>query len=158
MPKINVYLPDALAREVRRRGLSVSPICQRALRAEVMRSQNTPALDSKEHPMGTTVLNSGPDGEHYPFGEIVATHYVGPYAITTVVDDNGRTTYATYVRGEQVLADGWNSRVGWTRTSVCFESFDEALVYLVAYRHVGPNVAGPVVRVFMKGLEAEAGV
>ncbi|MGH2887548.1 MAG: Clp protease N-terminal domain-containing protein, partial [Solirubrobacteraceae bacterium] len=36
MPKINVYLPDELAAAVREAGLSVSPICQRAL-AEAVR-------------------------------------------------------------------------------------------------------------------------
>ena len=37
MPKINVYLPDDLAAAVREAGLSVSPICQRAL-AEAVQS------------------------------------------------------------------------------------------------------------------------
>lgn len=37
MPKINVYLPDDLSAAVREAGLSVSPICQRAL-AEAVRS------------------------------------------------------------------------------------------------------------------------
>jgi ATP-dependent Clp protease ATP-binding subunit ClpA len=35
MPKINVYLPDDLAAAVRESGISVSPICQRALSEEV---------------------------------------------------------------------------------------------------------------------------
>ena len=35
MPKINVYLPDELAAAVRAAGISVSPICQRALAEEV---------------------------------------------------------------------------------------------------------------------------
>jgi post-segregation antitoxin (ccd killing protein) len=37
MPKINVYLPDDLERDVRAAGLSVSPICQAALREAVDR-------------------------------------------------------------------------------------------------------------------------
>jgi ATP-dependent Clp protease ATP-binding subunit ClpC len=37
MPKVNVYLPDDLAAAVREAGLSVSPICQRAL-AEAVRT------------------------------------------------------------------------------------------------------------------------
>ncbi|MFI9274987.1 Clp protease N-terminal domain-containing protein [Kitasatospora sp. NPDC052896] len=37
MPKINVYLSDELAEAVREAGLSVSPICQRALEAAVRR-------------------------------------------------------------------------------------------------------------------------
>jgi ATP-dependent Clp protease ATP-binding subunit ClpA len=35
MPKINVYLPDDLATAVRESGISVSPVCQRALAEEV---------------------------------------------------------------------------------------------------------------------------
>jgi ATP-dependent Clp protease ATP-binding subunit ClpA len=35
MPKINVYLPDDLAAAVRDAGISVSPVCQRALAEEV---------------------------------------------------------------------------------------------------------------------------
>jgi ATP-dependent Clp protease ATP-binding subunit ClpC len=35
MPKINVYLPDELAGAVRDAGISVSPVCQRALAEEV---------------------------------------------------------------------------------------------------------------------------
>ncbi|MCX4744680.1 Clp protease N-terminal domain-containing protein [Kitasatospora sp. NBC_01287] len=37
MPKINVYLPDELAEAVKEAGLSVSPICQRALEQAVRR-------------------------------------------------------------------------------------------------------------------------
>lgn len=37
MPKINVYLPDDLAEQVKARDLPVSAICQRALREEVTR-------------------------------------------------------------------------------------------------------------------------
>src|SRR3954464_8357190 len=35
MPKITVYLPDDLATDVKAAGISVSPICQRALEEEV---------------------------------------------------------------------------------------------------------------------------
>ena len=37
MPKITVYLPDDLATDVKAAGISVSPICQRALEEEVKR-------------------------------------------------------------------------------------------------------------------------
>jgi len=37
MPKINVYLPDELADAVRRSGVPVSAICQRALEQSVRR-------------------------------------------------------------------------------------------------------------------------
>ena len=37
MPKLNVYVPDALAERIRITGVSVSPICQRALEQEVRR-------------------------------------------------------------------------------------------------------------------------
>jgi ATP-dependent Clp protease ATP-binding subunit ClpC len=37
MPKINVYLPDELAADVRAASISVSPVCQRALADEVRR-------------------------------------------------------------------------------------------------------------------------
>ncbi|MCC9308139.1 hypothetical protein LN042_13755 [Kitasatospora sp. RB6PN24] len=53
MPKINVYLPDELADAVRAAGLSVSPICQRALehavrQANAMQAAVTQDLDSAE--------------------------------------------------------------------------------------------------------------
>lgn len=35
MPKVNIYLPDDLAADARAAGLSLSPIAQRAIRAEV---------------------------------------------------------------------------------------------------------------------------
>ena len=35
MPKINVYLPDELAEQVRHHGITVSAVCQRALTQEV---------------------------------------------------------------------------------------------------------------------------
>jgi post-segregation antitoxin (ccd killing protein) len=37
MPKVNVYLPDQLHEQVRSLGISLSPICQRALQEEVER-------------------------------------------------------------------------------------------------------------------------
>ena len=37
MPKVTVYLPDDLATDVKAAGISVSPICQRALEEEVKR-------------------------------------------------------------------------------------------------------------------------
>ncbi|MFE9423814.1 Clp protease N-terminal domain-containing protein [Kitasatospora sp. NPDC006697] len=53
MPKINVYLPDDLADAVREAGLSVSPICQRALEHAVrqvtaIREAATRDLDEAE--------------------------------------------------------------------------------------------------------------
>jgi ATP-dependent Clp protease ATP-binding subunit ClpC len=53
MPKINVYLPDELADAVRAAGLSVSPICQRALEHAVrqlaaVRAAVTGELDGSE--------------------------------------------------------------------------------------------------------------
>ncbi|TQF01464.1 ATP-dependent Clp protease ATP-binding subunit [Kitasatospora acidiphila] len=53
MPKINVYLPDELADAVRATGLSVSPICQRALehavrQANAIQAAVTQDLDGGE--------------------------------------------------------------------------------------------------------------
>ncbi|CAL9499308.1 type II toxin-antitoxin system CcdA family antitoxin [Streptomyces sp. enrichment culture] len=39
MPKINVYVPDALAERIKAVGISVSPVCQRALEEEVRRME-----------------------------------------------------------------------------------------------------------------------
>lgn len=44
MPKINVYLPDDLAAEVRQRALPVSAICQAALRAHLDTDDETVRL------------------------------------------------------------------------------------------------------------------
>lgn len=37
MPKVSVYLPDALADDARRHGISLSPVCQQAVQSEVLR-------------------------------------------------------------------------------------------------------------------------
>jgi ATP-dependent Clp protease ATP-binding subunit ClpC len=59
MPKINVYLPDDLATAVREAGLSVSPICQKALveavrvvgsAREAVELLRDPQFDPQEHP------------------------------------------------------------------------------------------------------------
>ena len=39
MPKVNVYLPDRLAQEVKELGISLSPVCQEALQREVRKMQ-----------------------------------------------------------------------------------------------------------------------
>jgi ATP-dependent Clp protease ATP-binding subunit ClpA len=62
MPKINVYLPDDLAAAVRDAGISVSPVCQRALAEEVrlvgsIRSTVT-ALRSDSFAVGGTSVSS----------------------------------------------------------------------------------------------------
>lgn len=40
MPKVSIYLPDALYDEVRRHDISVSAVTQRALEAELRRQAN----------------------------------------------------------------------------------------------------------------------
>ena len=40
MPKVSIYLPDALYEAVRRHGIPVSAVTQRALEAEVRRHAN----------------------------------------------------------------------------------------------------------------------
>jgi len=47
VPKVNVYLPDEMAAEVRARELSLSPVCQRAIREELerMRTQEAATED-----------------------------------------------------------------------------------------------------------------
>lgn len=40
MPKVSVYLPDELYRQVRERGLSVSALSQAAIKAELERRPN----------------------------------------------------------------------------------------------------------------------
>lgn len=47
MPKLTIYLPDHLAAEVKAAGISVSPICQRALEEEVRMTQTTKIADSE---------------------------------------------------------------------------------------------------------------
>lgn len=45
MPKMQIYLPDDLYREVKDRGLPVSELLQRAVRAELQRAEKRAALD-----------------------------------------------------------------------------------------------------------------
>jgi hypothetical protein len=45
MPRIQVYLPDDLYRQVKRRGLSPSELLQEAVRAEVERLSKVEELD-----------------------------------------------------------------------------------------------------------------
>ena len=44
MPKINVYLPDELAEEVKLASVAVSEVCQRALREELLRVKVATAI------------------------------------------------------------------------------------------------------------------
>ena len=44
MPKINVYLPDELAEEVKLAAVAVSEVCQRALREELLRVKVATAI------------------------------------------------------------------------------------------------------------------
>jgi hypothetical protein len=46
MPKVNVYLPADLARDVKGHGISLSPVCQAALRVAVMRAEASTATRS----------------------------------------------------------------------------------------------------------------
>ena len=50
MPKINVYLPDDLERDVRAAGLSLSPICQAALREAVDRMAAIRGMGAEKTP------------------------------------------------------------------------------------------------------------
>lgn len=55
MPKINVYLPDDLARAVREAGIPISAVCQRALADAVAAADGGPVSDSEgpqEQPTG----------------------------------------------------------------------------------------------------------
>jgi hypothetical protein len=45
MPRIQVYLPDDLHREVKRSGLSPSELLQEAVRSELLRRQQIAQLD-----------------------------------------------------------------------------------------------------------------
>jgi post-segregation antitoxin (ccd killing protein) len=48
MPKLNVYVSDALAAAIKAVGISVSPICQKALEEEVRKVNATRALATHE--------------------------------------------------------------------------------------------------------------
>ena len=48
MPKVNVYLPDALADAVKKAGVSVSPVCQRALEKETLMMRATSGTDQEQ--------------------------------------------------------------------------------------------------------------
>jgi hypothetical protein len=60
LPKINVYLPDDLAEQVRKHQISVSTICQEALREEVERMSQTEFNDA----VTTLTVNTGPGRSH----------------------------------------------------------------------------------------------
>lgn len=47
MPKVTIYLPDQLAAEVKAAGISVSPVCQRALEQEVRIMEATKINESE---------------------------------------------------------------------------------------------------------------
>ena len=48
MPKINVYLPDELAQDVKAASIPVSEVCQRALREEVLKVKAATAIGNDE--------------------------------------------------------------------------------------------------------------
>ncbi len=47
MPKVTIYLPDDLAAQVKESGISVSPVCQRALEQEVRTMKATTIADEE---------------------------------------------------------------------------------------------------------------
>lgn len=48
MAKVTIYLPDELAERVKASGMSMSPVCQRALQEEVEKMQTTQGLKARE--------------------------------------------------------------------------------------------------------------
>lgn len=64
MARVNVYLPDDLASEVRRAGLPVSPICQNALREELTKM---PSKTQNETKYETITVNVGEDNHEELF-------------------------------------------------------------------------------------------
>lgn len=69
----------------------------------------------------------GPDGRKFPWGKIVATHEIGPYAIVEYVAKDGI--------GYHVYVDGKDTCRGST-------SFDGALLVAIAYK-CGDVAAAP---------------
>lgn len=101
--------------------------------------------------------NIAPDGRAYSFGRIVETQQIGPYIVTTIerTNDEGalETSYSGYIHSSAIIADGWGRKeAAVVATNRTHETLDEALAYLIAYRHVGPNEGGPIASHFRKGL------
>lgn len=48
MAKVTIYLPDELAERVKASGVSMSPVCQRALQQEVEKMQTTQDLEARQ--------------------------------------------------------------------------------------------------------------
>lgn len=119
-----------------------------------MLSSTSPATPTLPSPHAT---NIAPDGRAYPFGRIVETQQVGPYIITTIerTGDTGEveTSYSGYLQSAAILAAHWKPAEDViVSTNRLHETLDEALAFLISYRHVGPNEAGPIASHFFKGL------
>ncbi len=59
MAKVTIYLPDGLAERVKASGITMSPVCQRALQEEVAKMQVVQALKAQEERIVVQV--AGPD-------------------------------------------------------------------------------------------------
>jgi post-segregation antitoxin (ccd killing protein) len=59
LAKVTIYLPDDLAERVRASGISMSPVCQRALQEEVEKMQATEQLKAREERILVEVAGPG---------------------------------------------------------------------------------------------------
>ena len=61
MPKVTIYLPDVLAAEVKTAGISVSPVCQRALEQEIRVMEATKINESEIREAAKRLLSEEAD-------------------------------------------------------------------------------------------------
>ncbi|HSH58539.1 MAG TPA: type II toxin-antitoxin system CcdA family antitoxin [Acidimicrobiales bacterium] len=90
MAKVTIYLPDELAERVRASGISMSPVCQRALQEEVERMQATAEMKAREERI---VVEVGGPGETLIDKAFYGTWLVAPD------EDQSRTAEEYYDRG-----------------------------------------------------------
>lgn len=128
MAKVTIYLPDELAEKVRASGISMSPVCQRALDEEVERMQAIEEMQAREERI--VIQIAGP-GERMIEQAFYGTWLVHPDP------EESRTTEENYDRGAYwgvaltrkaqiaVLTQHCNER--WSPEFRVYSSLDDAL-------------------------------
>ncbi len=124
MPKINIYLPDDLAERVRNANLSVSAVCQGALREELERMLVVEQLAAKEERI---VVNVGG-----PYDTIVEKAFHGTWLLPPDEDetrggsDAGAYWGVALTRRGRIAVYVAHCNENWPAKLTVYDSLDEA--------------------------------
>lgn len=101
--------------------------------------------------------NIDPSGHVFTYARITATQTLGPYHVITTervtLGGDVETRYYGYIDSSAIRPTEWQRAVPMVvRTGYAHETLEEAIAFLIAYGHRGPNEARPLARHFVSGL------